>query len=59
MRGNAIERVPSLGASAAYLKQHMRNMLIEHKHYIDRYGRDMPEIRDWTWSSEHGSTASH
>jgi len=34
---------------AAYVRQEMRDRLIEHKQYIERYGEDMPEIRDWTW----------
>ncbi len=44
-----INRVPSLGHSAAYAQQALRDKLIEHKHYIARYGEDMPEIRDWKW----------
>ena len=46
---DVIDRVPTLGAKAAYLKQAVRNKLIEHKHYISEYGEDMPEVQNWTW----------
>jgi xylulose-5-phosphate/fructose-6-phosphate phosphoketolase len=26
------------------------DMLIENKQYIDKYGEDLPEIRNWKWS---------
>ncbi len=47
--GDVVDRVPKLAAMAAYVRQEMRDRLIEHKQYIERYGEDMPEIRDWTW----------
>ncbi len=47
---DVIDRVPGLGSRAAYVQQAIRDKLIEHKHYIDRYGEDMPEIRNWRWS---------
>ena len=50
LAGDVIDRVESLGASAAYLKQHLSEKLIEHKQYIRRHGEDMPEISDWRWS---------
>ncbi|MFW9260109.1 phosphoketolase [Nostoc sp. CALU 546] len=46
---DVINRVPKLGYKAAYVKQQMQDKLIEHKHYIEKYGDDMPEIRDWKW----------
>ncbi|MHC5933938.1 phosphoketolase family protein [Nostoc sp.] len=46
---DVIDRVPKLGYRAAYVKQQLQDKLIEHKHYIDKYGDDMPEIRDWKW----------
>ncbi|HDQ45163.1 MAG TPA: phosphoketolase family protein [bacterium] len=46
-----IERVPALGPRAAYAKQEIHDKLIEHKHYIAKHGEDLPEIRNWKWSS--------
>jgi xylulose-5-phosphate/fructose-6-phosphate phosphoketolase len=47
---DVIDRVPSLGARAAYAKQFIRNKLLDHKNYIHKHGEDMPEIRNWKWS---------
>ena len=48
---DVIERVPVLERVGAHAKQLMRDHLIEHKHYIRKYGDDLPQIRDWKWSS--------
>jgi xylulose-5-phosphate/fructose-6-phosphate phosphoketolase len=34
-----------------FLKQAMPDKLIEHKHYIDEDGKDLPEIRNWRWGA--------
>jgi len=46
---DVVDRVPGLASSAAYVKQAVRDKLIEHKQYICKHGQDMPEIRDWKW----------
>ncbi|MGD2080840.1 MAG: phosphoketolase family protein, partial [Nitrospirota bacterium] len=43
------DRVEKLSPGAAYVKQAVRDKLIEHRWHIETYGQDMPEIRDWTW----------
>jgi len=48
---DVVDRVPRLRQRAAYVKQYVRDQLIDHKHYIRQYGEDMPEIRDWVWSN--------
>jgi xylulose-5-phosphate/fructose-6-phosphate phosphoketolase len=52
---DVIDRVPKLGARAAYAKQAIRNKLVDHKEYISRYGDDMPEITSWRWGQEAAS----
>jgi xylulose-5-phosphate/fructose-6-phosphate phosphoketolase len=48
---DVIDRVPGLATRAAHVKQAMRDKLIEHKEYIAQRGQDLPEVRDWTWST--------
>ena len=40
-----------LGNRDSHLIQKMKDKLVEHKQYIAEYGEDLPEIRNWKWTS--------
>ncbi len=46
---DVIDRVPHLGSRAAYARQAIDQILIEHRHYIARHGEDLPEVLGWKW----------
>ena len=46
---DAVDRLPQLGNTSAWLKQEMQDKLIQHKQYIYTNGQDMPEVRNWKW----------
>lgn len=48
---DVIDRVPQTASKGQHLKQQLRNKLIEHKSYIDRFGQDMAEVRNWRWGA--------
>ncbi|MFD1470789.1 phosphoketolase [Hymenobacter caeli] len=48
---DVLDRVPGLGNKGAYLKQHLKDKLVEHRQYITTHGEDMPEIRNWQWKA--------
>lgn len=49
LAADAIDRLPQLGARAAYVKQLLMDRLTDHRRYIRQYGEDMPSIRNWRW----------
>src|SRR5690242_1939247 len=52
LAGDAIDRLPQLGARAAYLKQAIQYKLIEHQQYIEKHGDDLPAISGWKWGQK-------
>jgi len=48
---DTIDRLPQTGDKGIYLKQQLKDKLVEHKQYIDKHGQDMPEIRNWKWGT--------
>ena len=48
---DTIDRLPQTGNKGVYLKQQLKDKLVEHKQYIARHGQDMPEIRNWKWTN--------
>ncbi len=48
---DVIDSVAGLSDSAAYVKQAMRDRLIEHEQYIVAHGADVPEIANWKWKT--------
>ena len=49
---DVIDRLPHLGTKGTYLKQMMREKLIEHTEYINAHGEDLPEVRNWKWKNQ-------
>jgi xylulose-5-phosphate/fructose-6-phosphate phosphoketolase len=46
---DVIERLPQVGSRAAYVKQAIRDALIEHRQYINEHGQDHPSVLGWKW----------
>jgi xylulose-5-phosphate/fructose-6-phosphate phosphoketolase len=47
---DVIDRVPTLGACCAPLRQQMSDARLEARAYTRQYGEDSPEISEWTWN---------
>jgi xylulose-5-phosphate/fructose-6-phosphate phosphoketolase len=50
LAGDVIDRVPGYDSRSAYIKQFLRDKLLDHKNYIKKHGEDMPEILNWKWN---------
>ena len=48
---DAVDRLPATGSRGVHLKQALTDKLLEHRTYINRFGEDLPEIRNWRWSA--------
>lgn len=46
---DVIDRVPKLSVAGAHVKEKLRDMQIECRHYAYKHGIDKPEVRDWIW----------
>ena len=46
---DVIDRVPKLGSAAAYVRERMRNAIIENVNYAYEQGIDKDEIVNWKW----------
>jgi xylulose-5-phosphate/fructose-6-phosphate phosphoketolase len=50
LAADVVERVPRLAPIAAYIKQRVRDKLVEHREYIGQRGIDLPEVANWNWA---------
>jgi xylulose-5-phosphate/fructose-6-phosphate phosphoketolase len=55
---DVIDRLPQLGSRAAYAKQRIRNVLIEHRRYINERGEDHPFVLGWKWGEKTAAAAA-
>ncbi len=44
-----VKPYPKTGDQGIYLKQQLKDKLIEHQQYIDKHSQDLREIRNWKW----------
>lgn len=48
---DALKYLPNLGNRSSRLIQECKNKLIEHKLYVQEYGEDMEEVRNFKWQN--------
>jgi xylulose-5-phosphate/fructose-6-phosphate phosphoketolase len=52
------ERVSKLAPAAGYIKQAMREKLIQHREHVRRTGVDLPEVIGWKWGARNDGSNS-
>ncbi len=52
---DAISNIPRLAGEVHAAEQRHSEIMQKHKLYVSEYGEDLPEVRDWKWSSAQGS----
>jgi xylulose-5-phosphate/fructose-6-phosphate phosphoketolase len=55
---DAVNRLPQTGVAGFELKGLLERRLHEHRQYINEFGEDMPEIRNWKWDPSQWSKKS-
>jgi len=48
---DTIDRVPEAAERGIWLKERVKDKLIEHRRYICQHGQDLPEVREWRWGA--------
>jgi xylulose-5-phosphate/fructose-6-phosphate phosphoketolase len=51
---DVLDRVPRLQPRTGALRDHLKDQLIRHRHYVRTHGEDLPEVRDWQWEASPG-----
>lgn len=54
---DVIDRVPGLGQRAVQVRQWLTDQRTRHHAYILEHGDDLPEIRDWQWPLQEGTSS--
>jgi len=54
---DVIDRVPRLGPRAAYARQAIDNVLVEHRRHIAKRGDDLPDVLSWKWGRKRTARA--
>ncbi|GLR07651.1 phosphoketolase [Mixta theicola] len=52
----AIQRIPALAGKADAILDELAEKIAEHHRYVREYGEDLPEVRNWKWPSQQGSS---